>query len=135
MALFSKKESASAKATADEEDKSAAQYQVVVDAPKGDKVLTVKIPTILVQPRISEKAGHLVSLNKYVFEIAKAANKVEVKKAVESAYKVRVTQVNIVNNQGKKRNFGRISGRTQAFKKAIVTLKKGDKIEGLTDVV
>jgi len=95
----------------------------------------IKIPTILIQPRISEKAGSLAQMNKYVFLVAKAANKVEVKKAVEAAYKVKVTQVNAINNHGKKRNFGRTKGTTSDFKKAIVTLKKGDKIEGLTDVV
>ena len=97
--------------------------------------LGVKIPKVLVQPRISEKAGHLVSLNKYVFKVLPTTNKVEVKKAVEAAYKVKVTGVNMVVNKGKTRNFGRTVGRTSSFKKAIVTLKKGDKIEGLTDVI
>ncbi len=95
----------------------------------------LKIPSVLLQPRISEKAGHLTSLNKYVFKVKTGANKVEVKKAVESFYKVKVVQVNMVRNQGKNRNFGRTTGRTSDFKKAIVTLKKGDKIEGLTDVI
>jgi large subunit ribosomal protein L23 len=95
----------------------------------------IKIPTILIQPRISEKAGGQAQMNKYVFVVAKGTNKVEVKKAVEAAYKVKVTQVNVINNHGKKRNFGRTKGVTADFKKAIVTLKKGDKIEGLTDVV
>lgn len=98
-------------------------------------VPAVKIPAVLVQPRVSEKAGHLASLNKYVFKVLKSANKVEVKKAVESAYKVKVVAVNMVLNKGKHRNFGRTSGRTSDFKKAIVTLKQGDKIEGLTDVI
>jgi large subunit ribosomal protein L23 len=95
----------------------------------------VQVPTVLVMPRISEKSGHLLKLNKYVFKVKTNANKVEVKKAVENTYKVKVTQVNMVNNQSKARNFGSRSGKTQAFKKAIVTLKVGDKIEGLTDVV
>ena len=103
-----------------------------VDASSGS---SVKIPTILIQPRISEKAGHLAKLNKYVFKVAISANKVEVKKAVEAAYKVKVTQVNIVRNLGKARNFGNRSGMTQAFKKAIVTLKTGDSIAGMTDVI
>lgn len=112
------------------------QYQKTSDAVKtGSGAPTIKIPSVLVQPRISEKAGHLVQLNKYVFKVKPSANKVEVKKAVEAAYKVRVTQVNMVSNQGKNRNFGNRAGRTSSFKKAIVTLKKGDKIEGLTDVV
>ncbi|MBI5529939.1 MAG: 50S ribosomal protein L23 [Candidatus Doudnabacteria bacterium] len=95
----------------------------------------MRIPSVLVSPRISEKAGHLVKLNKYVFKVGMGANKVEVKKAVEDAYKVKVLQVNMVINRGKQRNFGQRSGRTSSFKKAIVTLKKGDKIEGLTDVI
>ncbi len=95
----------------------------------------IRIPSVLIQPRISEKAGHLTSLNKYVFKVKTGANKIEVKKAVESFYKVKVLQVNMVRNQGKNRNFGRTSGRTSDFKKAIITLKKGDKIEGLTDVI
>jgi len=125
MALFTKKP----------EDDSAVQYQTTSTSAGSSAVPAVKIPTNLIQPRISEKSGHLVKLNKYVFKITNGTNKVEVKKAVESAYKVHVTQVNIVNNQGKSRTFGRTSGRTQAFKKAIVTLRPGDKIEGLTDVV
>lgn len=95
----------------------------------------VLVPSVLIMPRISEKASRLSQSNKYVFKVQRTANKVEIKKAIESAYKVKVTQVNIVNNQGKVRNFGQRSGKTSALKKAIVTLKTGDKIEGLMDVV
>ena len=125
MALFSKKP----------EEKSDVQYQVSSDLPKSAGGSTIRIPSVLVQPRISEKAGHLAKLNKYVFKVKESANKVEVKKAVESFYKVRVTQVNMVRNQGKIRNFGNRQGTTSSFKKAIVTLRKGDSIQGLTDVV
>ena len=125
MAIFSKKPETDSKTEYKTDEKSATSGSVP----------DLKIPTILIQPRISEKAGSLAQMNKYVFLVAKAANKVEVKKAVEAAYKVKVTQVNVVNNHGKKRNFGRTKGVTADFKKAIVTLKKGDKIEGLTDVV
>ncbi|HVY67528.1 MAG TPA: 50S ribosomal protein L23 [Patescibacteria group bacterium] len=98
-------------------------------------VLSGQAPAVLLQPRISEKASHLAGGNKYVFKIRSQANKVEVKKAVEAAYKVRVTGVNIINTQGKRRNFGRTQGRTSAFKKAVVSLKPGDKIEGLTETI
>jgi large subunit ribosomal protein L23 len=94
-----------------------------------------KIPMAIIMPRVSEKAGRLAQENKYVFKVKRDSNKVEIKKAIENSYKVKVVQVNIINNQGKDRNFGQRSGRTSAFKKAIVTLKKGDKIEGLMDVV
>ncbi len=90
---------------------------------------------ILVQPRVSEKASHLAGKGKYVFIVAPKANKVEVKKAIEKAYKVKVIQVNIINNKGKVRNFGRTTGRISGFKKAVVTLKQGDKIEDMTETV
>lgn len=125
MAIFSKKP----------EDQAETKYEKTSETPKSAAIPTVKIPTVLVQPRISEKAGHLAAINKYVFKVKREANKVEVKKAVEAAYKVRVVQVNMINNLGKKRTFGRATGTTSGFKKAIVTLRKGDSIQGLTDVV
>ena len=134
MALFGKKsntdekkESASAQASVDKE--------VVSDVKAGSSdSIALNLPQVLVQPRISEKAGQLAKLNKYVFVVKKKANKVEVKKAVESKYQVKVTQVNMVNTQGKTKSFGRTPGRTADFRKAIVTLKEGDSIKGLTDV-
>jgi len=93
------------------------------------------IPMVLLGPRVSEKAGKLAESGKYVFNVIKAANKVEIKKAVERAYKVNVMLVNILNTKGKTRNSGRIAGRTSGFKKAIVTLKKGQKIEGATETI
>lgn len=124
MAIFSKKP--------EEADSKVAYKQ---DAATAGNAPAINIPTILIQPRISEKAGALARMNKYVFMVHKNTNKIEVKKAVEAAYKVKVVQVNVVNNKGKSRNFGRTKGTTQAFKKAIVTLKKGDKIEGLTETI
>lgn len=125
MAIFAKKTDPA---------KDEVKYEVAAPSAAGG-FDTAKIPTVLIQPRISEKAGAMARIGKYVFKVRTGANKVEVKKAVEAAYKVHVTQVNIVTNQGKNRNFGNISGRTSDFKKAIVTLKQGEKIEGLTDVV
>lgn len=90
---------------------------------------------VLVQPRVSEKSGKAAALNKYIFVVRNTANKISVRKAVEGSYKVKVTQVNIIRVGGKNRNFGRMSGRTSKFKKAIVTLKPGDKIEGITETI
>lgn len=101
---------------------------------KTETGILVKVPPVLVQPRISEKAGHLASINKYIFNVRRGANKVEVKKAIERAYKVSVVKVNVINTEGKIKNSGRFSGKTSDFKKAIVTLKKGDKIEGTTEI-
>lgn len=89
------------------------------------------IAAALVKPRLSEKASRLAKGSKYVFQIAPGANKVTVKRAVEREYKVRVVQVNIVNTQGKRRTFGNRAGKLSAIRKAIVTLKAGEKISGM----
>ena len=84
----------------------------------------------LVKPIISEKAMNLKGdLNKYVFEVALSANKVEVAKAVAELYDVKVEKVNIVRVRGKRVRYGRRSGSTKAWKKAIVTLAPGNRIE------
>jgi large subunit ribosomal protein L23 len=84
---------------------------------------------ILIKPLITEKATNLSSENKYVFEVRGKANKLEIKKAIKNVYGVEPINVNIVNVSGKSVRFGRTSGRTKDRKKAIVTLKEGDKIE------
>ena len=78
---------------------------------------------------ITEKAGNLVNLRQYTFIIKREANKPRIKKAVEIIYGVKVISVNIVNIKGKPRRMGRTLGRTSSYKKAIVTLKEGQKID------
>ena len=132
MALFGKKtESDSAKATSDRDQK----QEKTAGVSTSPETAALSLPLALIQPRISEKAGNLAKLNKYVFLIKKNSNKIEVKKAVEHKYKVRVTQVNIINTMGKTKISGRTKGKRSDFKKAVVTLKSGDSIKGLTDVV
>jgi len=88
---------------------------------------------IIKEPHITEKAGILADQNKYVFKVYPRANKVEVKKAIEALYRVKVDKVHMVHSAPKKRRLGRHQGWRQGlkkgFKKAIVSLKKGDKIE------
>ena len=84
---------------------------------------------VLTRPLITEKNSLLQGQGKYVFEISGKANKIQVKKAVEKAFKVDVTAVNIVAVPGKERRVGRSKVLTPSWKKAIVTLKPGDKIE------
>jgi large subunit ribosomal protein L23 len=84
---------------------------------------------ILVKPLITEKATNLVSLNKYVFKVASKANKIEIKKAIKSLYGFEPVSINIINERGKRVTSGRISGKKSNWKKAIVTLKQGDKLE------
>jgi large subunit ribosomal protein L23 len=84
---------------------------------------------VLRRPLITEKSTALQAQNKYAFEIADGANKPMIKEAVQKAFKVTVTGVNVVTMQGKTRKVGRREIHTSTWKKAIVTLKPGDKIE------
>lgn len=84
---------------------------------------------ILSKALITEKATALVGLNKYSFKVNKAANKFEVKNAIKALYGVEPVSVNIINERGKRVTYGRIKGKKSNWKKAIVTLKKGEKIE------
>jgi large subunit ribosomal protein L23 len=84
--------------------------------------------SIIVQPVITEKATLLNAQGKYVFLVKKGATKNEVRKAVRLLYKVEPTSVDMVNLPAKQKGFGRVRGKTQARRKAIVTLKAGDTI-------
>jgi len=84
---------------------------------------------VLRRPLITEKSTALQAQNKYAFEIAAGANKPMIKRAVEKGFKVTVTGVNVVTMRGKTRRMGRREIHTNPWKKAIVTLKPGDKIE------
>jgi large subunit ribosomal protein L23 len=81
--------------------------------------------------RLTEKSNRASSeLNQYTFEVYRHANKFTVREAVEQTFKVKVTRVNIINVKGKPtRTRGGLPGTKSDFKKAIVTLKQGDKIE------
>ena len=87
---------------------------------------------ILRRPVITEKNTMLNVEGKYIFEVAKDANKLDVKRAVEEVFKVEVESVNMINVRGKMRaspGRRRTVGMTRSWKKAIVTLKQGYRIE------
>ena len=84
---------------------------------------------VLRRPVITEKNTVLMDQHKYVFEVRKDANKAQVKVAVEKAFSVNVKAVNMITVPAKPKGFGRMKGHKSAWKKAIVTLKPGDKIE------
>ena len=84
---------------------------------------------VLRRPIITEKNTLLVGLNKYTFEVAPDANKAQIREAVEKAFKVNVTKVNVIHVPGKMRRAGRRRGMTSAWKKAVVTLEPGNRIE------
>ncbi len=83
---------------------------------------------ITLSPRISEKAIALAEKGTFVFEVPTSANKIEIAKAVEAAFKVTVVDVNVIIAKGKIKRFKRIVGRERDRKKALVTLKKGQSI-------
>ena len=84
---------------------------------------------VLCRPLITEKNATLQAQGKYAFEVAEEANKHQIKQAVEKAFNVGVTGVNVMTVHGKKRRIGRRIVMTPSWKKAVVTLKLGDKIE------
>ena len=84
---------------------------------------------VLRRPLITEKNTGLQAQGKYAFEVAREANKHQVREAVEAAFEVSVTAVNVMMVHGKRRRVGRRQVLSPSWKKAIVTLKSGDKIE------
>ncbi|MEZ4180184.1 MAG: 50S ribosomal protein L23 [Candidatus Doudnabacteria bacterium] len=132
MAIFSKKDQN------EETSEVTTQDTPVVDG-GGQPEAEAKVPEMinvghsgignkgLVVPRISEKAGLIGPLKKYLFTVLGPVNKVEVRKAVEQMYGVKVDKVNMVSIKGKKRRYGRVVGQRSGFKKAVVTLTKDSK--------
>lgn len=84
---------------------------------------------VLRRPLVTEKNTALQERNKYVFEVAREANKPQIKDAVEAAFKVTVTGVNTINVRGKTKKYGGRVTQAPSWKKAVVTLKAGDKIQ------
>ena len=84
---------------------------------------------IIKRPIITERATDLNAIGKYVFMVAPNATKNEVKKAVKAIYNVDVVAVNIVNQHAKTRRFRNTTKKRGGYKKAIATLKKGQKID------
>jgi large subunit ribosomal protein L23 len=91
----------------------------------------MKEPRDVIQaPLISEKGTALAeSANQFLFKVRPDANKIEVKRAVETLFKVKVLDVRIARYLGKIRRIGRSMGRRSDWKKAYVTLREGDKID------
>ena len=106
--------------------------KVVAKAGKAVTGATTKINNayrVLVRPLITEKATNLGAQDKYVFVVSRAANKIEVAKAVQAAYGVKPLRVNLVNVMGKKVSRGKVRGQRSDWRKAIVTLAKGETIK------
>ena len=85
---------------------------------------------ILIRPLLTEKMTTLKEKqNKICFLVNPKSNKIEIKRAAEEVLKVKIDSVNIINTQGKRKRLGRYEGKRSDLKKAILTLKKGEKLE------
>ncbi len=84
---------------------------------------------VILRPIVTEKSSLMKEEgNQYVFEVARAANKIEIADAVEKLFKVKVVSVKVMNIEGKKRRLGRFSGKRPDWRKAVVKLSPKDKI-------
>ena len=84
---------------------------------------------IIIRPIVSEKSYDLMELNRYTFEVLKAAKKEQIAQAITEIFGVTVTKVNTMNVSGKPRRLRYNKGLSRSWKKAIVTLKDGDTID------
>ena len=82
---------------------------------------------------LTEKSNLVRAQNQVVFEVAREANKVEIRDAVQKLFNVKVMSVNTLIMRGKERRMGRGHAKTQNWKKAVVTLKEGDSIDFFAD--
>ncbi|NPV91741.1 MAG: 50S ribosomal protein L23 [Firmicutes bacterium] len=83
---------------------------------------------VLIKPVVTEKSTNLLADNKYTFIVDRSANKIEIRHAVEQMFKVHVTEVRTMLVKGKYKRRGRYEGYTSTKKKAIVTLRPGERI-------
>ena len=88
----------------------------------------------IISPLITEKSTNLSEQNKVVFKINKKANKISLKKNIEKIFKVNVIKVNIINKQNRTKTTRGKKVKVQGYKKAIVTLKKGQNIDLTTGI-
>lgn len=121
-----KQKPTSSKKTSEETKKAVEKTEEILVAPGS---VSNASSLLLVAPHVSEKAAVLASKGTYVFDVPCSANKLEVRKAVESLYSVHVSDVRMVRGKGKVVRRGRVAGSRKDWKKALVSLKKGEKLD------
>lgn len=88
------------------------------------------IYSVIKKPLFTEKGGNLKEeQNKILIEVSRDVNKIDIKKAMEEIFKVKVEKVATINTQGKWKRYGRSLGKRPDRKKAVITLKKGEKLD------
>ena len=88
----------------------------------------------IISPNVTEKSTTLSQYNKVVFRVHKKANKKSIKKSIEKIFKVNVIKINTINLKGKNKIVRNRKSRTPGYKKAIITLKKGQSIDLATGI-
>jgi len=89
-----------------------------------------QLMSVLIAPHVTEKTSLVMqNANQYVFRVRRKATKTDIKQAVELMFSVKVRGVQVLNEPGKRRRFGRLEGRTQDWKKAYVRLAEGQTID------
>ncbi len=136
--IFKKKKTAKREGPKEKREEKPAERQGQIKeeikaAPRKEKKNTGQAYRFLNSVHITEKATDLTKDNQYVFNVSSRANKTEVKKSIEEVYGVEVERVNMIHSPAKKRRLGRREGFREGlengYKKAIVKLKEGYKIE------
>ena len=89
----------------------------------------IPVEEVLRRPIVTEQSTRLAEQGQYVFEVAPGANKPQIRQAVQQAFSVEVLAVNTMNVRGKEKRYGRRVGRQRDWKKAIVTVAPGQRIE------
>ena len=88
----------------------------------------------IISPNVTEKSTSLSEFNKVVFKVSKNANKKSIKKSIEKIFKVNVTKMNIINKQNRTKVTRGRKVKVSGYKKAIITLKKGQSIDLTTGI-
>ena len=133
LSFFKKKPTEGKKAEGEKREKEKMEKsKSEAPAPKKIKKGTHAAYRILKSLHVTEKATDLNKNNQYVFEVFPKANKSEIKNAIEGVFNVEVIGVNIVRIPAKRRRLGRTLGWKKSYKKAIIRIKEGQKIDILT---
>jgi len=124
------KESVAKKVTAPVKDTSAKKPAVKKEKPAmAIRLASKKVASIILGPVVSEKTAQLSDKNVLVLRVANHANRIEVRNAFRELYKITPVSVNMMNVRGKRVQFGRIHGKRSDYKKALITLPKGTRVD------
>jgi len=130
MALFNifKKKKKREKAKEELKEKKEAVLSTPIWEEKKEKLIAT---LVLKLPHITEKSSDLADKNQYVFKVYPKINKIEIRKAIEELYGVKVVSIKTINVPAKQKRLGKNIGEQKGYKKAIVKIKEGQKIEVL----